>query len=1634
MRQIWYSMKCLVFAALFLFFSILITQPTFASGSPHQLSGYATSGVNPTVVFVVTDQYGNGVQGVPVTVATSAGALDVTANSTTAGGTMTVQQSGGSTGDNITATCAQVSSGSPYTITTATSQNVTSSDEVVFWFDESRQLVNAVAITPANKVITATSNFVFDEYNNTSDYRYLTIGRYSNISQGVSSPAQLRVYPGTYSAGDRIRINETTVSGYDGDVYFSSTQPSYFLKAYAVDGASPTVCAVVTDFNGVGVSGISVDVTASSGNFVVGSGTTSEDGVVWFYQENGSLGDIITATCPNQEKTSPVIITTESSQVLDADDVLFSWYARKKGLVYTAVVDDSSNVLVTSAAISRDTPVDINNNPDFSPTMGTFIDQTSAQPAVTYVGSGTFKSGDLLRIYQTTIYRHPAYYHSQIKLPASESQYLLAFASGGLNPDVWAVVTDESGNAVKGVPITFSMPTGGTLEFTSAATSWNGVTKTSVSGETGLGNTITVSSVGLGEIIIYTSNSKLLTATDRVYGWYDPETHKFFGAVVDTESNIMLENGTTITDRNTSDETAGNNVPTYSAMSSQTDALPCVGHIGYGTIEAGDYIRLNQTTTSADWDVVITADADPSKFLVAFAEGGAGADIRVWAVVMDDKGNGLEGESIIFSATQGSMSLSNTMTGYGGYVISEHNSGVLGNTITVTSGSLPPIKIFTADALTPGGDDWGIAWYDASRLTIWGVITTQENNIIGLNSSYSNPINIYDNSANNKGFNVAGPVGHNMAREIYPLNQWRIAFGTVGTNDEVTLNMGYTTNYPDVFIRVNSMKNSYLYAYASEAANPSVKAILMDGDGIGIEGENIHFSASAGSMSGGPTWQTKFDGTAESSQTGGALNNIITVSVTGYPDVKIQAVNSGGIQNSSYAISWYSEPTQQVNTIMVRYPCYNVNVSDATPDVQYSTADYTSNNKTVSVTNSKENSWETPTYAYIAQGTSAQNDQIIIRTAGTFASDDAIITLPESRSKYLWAFAEGGADPKVWAIVTDENGNGVPDIPIHFLSSGGSMSITDAVTDAAGLTISAQSGGSTGDDIIISAAGIANTITVRTINAWNRDGSTKVTAWYDTVNRGVCSAFVNVPNNILALSTDATFSAVDRTPNFRTFAIASPEVEQTLIYPAHTTVTAGTEGEGDQIWITENTAGADPDAILTLSVPTSEIVSTLIVSPTQVSIGQNINVTMSVFNNGSPDALSVSPTALAVTGNASQLSGPTPGAWATIPGGESRDFTWVYQVDGALSDVLLNGNAFGVDSFTMTGITSTATDSNTVTVQTPVNLSCTFSADQYAEINREFDLTLTVRNAGQATALIAAPVNLTWTASGNASVAVVGNTSPATATIPGGGSQDFTWLVTAGPEIGTLTFNAAAQAIDYNSGNTLTAIAVDSNVVNVIQGLLNLVRTSSSEMRVYQGQKGLAIVMEVQNTSVNPITITASALDFNGSQAGFTVNHAPANPQIAPPQSNFTLNYTVDVLQDAPLGNVVIDGSILWSGEGQNLSADGCAATASWTILKAFNSLRQNYPNPLRLSQQDYTTFDYFVREDVDVTIKIYNLAGELVAKLYDGRPGVGQHTIRWYGDNGNPSDRGKTVGSGVYVAVFLIGEYKEMKKVVVIR
>jgi hypothetical protein len=91
---------------------------------------------------------------------------------------------------------------------------------------------------------------------------------------------------------------------------------------------------------------------------------------------------------------------------------------------------------------------------------------------------------------------------------------------------------------------------------------------------------------------------------------------------------------------------------------------------------------------------------------------------------------------------------------------------------------------------------------------------------------------------------------------------------------------------------------------------------------------------------------------------------------------------------------------------------------------------------------------------------------------------------------------------------------------------------------------------------------------------------------------------------------------------------------------------------------------------------------------------------------------------------------------------------------------------------------------------------------------------------------------------------------------------------------------------------------------------------------------------------------------------------------------------------------------LLWLG--------GTTPTATGATVPGGNSMSQNYPNPFNPT----TAIEFTVKERARVALRVYNVAGQLVATLVDGvrAPGV-THRAEWDGLNRS----GNSVASGVY-------------------
>jgi hypothetical protein len=91
------------------------------------------------------------------------------------------------------------------------------------------------------------------------------------------------------------------------------------------------------------------------------------------------------------------------------------------------------------------------------------------------------------------------------------------------------------------------------------------------------------------------------------------------------------------------------------------------------------------------------------------------------------------------------------------------------------------------------------------------------------------------------------------------------------------------------------------------------------------------------------------------------------------------------------------------------------------------------------------------------------------------------------------------------------------------------------------------------------------------------------------------------------------------------------------------------------------------------------------------------------------------------------------------------------------------------------------------------------------------------------------------------------------------------------------------------------------------------------------------------------------------------------------------------------------------------------------------NYLGNAYPNPFNRS----TTIMYGIKERAHVTLRVYNVAGQLVKTLVnDVKTPRAQYTARWEGD----SNAGQPVASGVYFYRLVTKDFVRAKKMILLK
>jgi len=327
------------------------------------------------------------------------------------------------------------------------------------------------------------------------------------------------------------------------------------------------------------------------------------------------------------------------------------------------------------------------------------------------------------------------------------------------------------------------------------------------------------------------------------------------------------------------------------------------------------------------------------------------------------------------------------------------------------------------------------------------------------------------------------------------------------------------------------------------------------------------------------------------------------------------------------------------------------------------------------------------------------------------------------------------------------------------------------------------------------------------------------------------------------------------------------------------------------------------------------------------------------------------------------------------------------------------------------------------------------SYDEVYQRLSNIPVTMTVQNTSELNLTIT-DSSLTFSNSTVGYIVIADANNPTT--IPPNSTVYLYYLVEIGSVVppGTCTVDGTLSATSAVKNYDLTGALnpLSWTVLDYARGELTILEISSPLTEVARKQKDIPVSMRIQNSSQIELDITDSTLYFSNSEVGYIWVAAPTNPVKIPAASTIQLDYTVEISQVVPLGTVTIEGTLSATSEFKSFNLTGSLSPWTWTVFDARNAFYHVRPTRLRLSQRSYTTIDYEVEKDEAVSIKIYNVSGELVKVLVDGYPGVGKHSVNWYADNGEVNSRGQTVASGVYLVVLQIGDYKQIRKMIVVK
>jgi hypothetical protein len=222
----------------------------------------------------------------------------------------------------------------------------------------------------------------------------------------------------------------------------------------------------------------------------------------------------------------------------------------------------------------------------------------------------------------------------------------------------------------------------------------------------------------------------------------------------------------------------------------------------------------------------------------------------------------------------------------------------------------------------------------------------------------------------------------------------------------------------------------------------------------------------------------------------------------------------------------------------------------------------------------------------------------------------------------------------------------------------------------------------------------------------------------------------------------------------------------------------------------------------------------------------------------------------------------------------------------------------------------------------------------------------------------------------------------------------------------------SAGIILHTEGVTVPCDSLDLFQARCLPGGVVQTRVVLFNSTGFAGQK---VVFDIDGTDYPAVIIT------NGVHSKAQVQTTPGTGNHLSPLGSFRLFSTdsagVHLTGPGAEEEWLFDDDPSSTESNRNIGKDGGSDLAP---------LLENYPDPFNPS----TTIRYRLGEETHVTLRIYNMLGQLVNTLVDENQKAGFHESIWNGSG----DFGQKIASGMYIARLTAGKFSSTKRMLLLK